>query len=139
MSHLAECQGARSLRRTTRDRPRSDGLCCCCLFALRWRILCTNMLPSWMLLSHMVFHMSRTGVQEFRSSGVQEFRSSGEGKPLPEKLIRTNEPHAWMRWSPIGLNSRLIDNRLFRAGVLPRRSVPVPGILATHRPRSDYG
>jgi len=33
-----------------------------------------------------------------------------------------------------GPNSRHTHNRLIRAGVLLRRGVPVPGILATHRP-----
>jgi hypothetical protein len=39
-----------------------------------------------------------------------------------------------------GRNSRLTHNRLFSGPeVLLRRSVPVPGILAAHRTRGDYG
>ena len=38
------------------------------------------------------------------------------------------------RWSRVAATRDLPTIAFFRAGVLLRRSVPVPGILATHRP-----
>jgi len=37
-------------------------------------------------------------------------------------------------WSRVAATRDLATIAFFRAGVLLRRSVPVPGILATHRP-----
>ena len=46
------------------------------------------------------------------------------------KAKKTND----RRWSRVASTSDLPTIAFFRAGVLLRRSVPVPGILATHRP-----
>jgi hypothetical protein len=64
------------------------------------------------------------------------------------KARKTND----RRWSRVAATRDLPTIAFFRAGVLLRRSVPVPGILATHRPgaimdksgrqfvaRSDWG
>jgi hypothetical protein len=40
----------------------------------------------------------------------------------------------WLRWRRVAATRDLPTIAFFRAGVLLRRSVPVPGILATHRP-----
>ena len=46
------------------------------------------------------------------------------------KARKTNH----QRWSPVASMRDLPTIAFFRAGVLLRRDVPVPGILATHRP-----
>src|ERR1700719_1449934 len=69
-------------------------------------------------------------------------------KPTIAKAKKTND----RRWSRVASTGDLPTIAFFRAGVLLRRSVPVPGILATHRPgaimdksgrqfvaRSDWG
>jgi hypothetical protein len=40
----------------------------------------------------------------------------------------------WPRWRRVAATRDLPTIAFFRAGVLLRRSVPVPGILATHQP-----
>jgi hypothetical protein len=40
----------------------------------------------------------------------------------------------WARWRRVAATRDLPTIAFFRAGVLLRRSVPVPGILATHQP-----
>ena len=40
----------------------------------------------------------------------------------------------WPRWPRVAATRDLPTIAFFRAGVLLRRSVPVPGILATHQP-----
>jgi hypothetical protein len=40
----------------------------------------------------------------------------------------------WPRWPGVAATRDLPTIAFFRAGVLLRRSVPVPGILATHQP-----
>jgi hypothetical protein len=40
----------------------------------------------------------------------------------------------WLPWSRVAATRDLPTIAIFRAGVLLRRGVPVPGILATHRP-----
>jgi hypothetical protein len=51
-------------------------------------------------------------------------------KPIIAKARKTND----RRWSRVASTRDLPTIAFFRAGVLLRRSVPVPGILATHRP-----
>ena len=51
-------------------------------------------------------------------------------KPIIAKAGKTND----RRWSRVASTRDLPTIAFFRAGVLLRRSVPVPGILATHRP-----
>jgi hypothetical protein len=51
-------------------------------------------------------------------------------KPIIAKARKTND----RRWSRVAATRDLPTIAFFRAGVLLRRSVPVPGILATHRP-----
>jgi hypothetical protein len=49
---------------------------------------------------------------------------------VTKKDRKTNDK----RWSRVASTRDLPTIAFFRAGVLLRRSVPVPGILATHRP-----
>ena len=51
-------------------------------------------------------------------------------QPIIAKAPKTND----RRWSRVAATRDLPTIAFFRAGVLLRRSVPVPGILATHRP-----
>jgi hypothetical protein len=44
------------------------------------------------------------------------------------------EDPGWPRWRRVAATRDLPTIAFFRAGVLLRRSVPVPGILATHQP-----
>jgi hypothetical protein len=44
------------------------------------------------------------------------------------------ENPGWPRWPRVAATRDLPTIAFFRAGVLLRRSVPVPGILATHQP-----
>ena len=58
-------------------------------------------------------------------------------------MNQLNPPRLKLSWWLPGLEwlqlATYPQSPFFRAGVLLRRSVPVPGILATHRPRGDYG
>ena len=51
-------------------------------------------------------------------------------KPSIVKARKTND----RRWRRVASTSDLPTIAFFRAGVLLRRNVPVPGILAAHRP-----
>src|SRR5882724_9020192 len=51
-------------------------------------------------------------------------------QPIIAKAPKTND----RRWSPAAATRDLPTIAFIRAGELLRRSVPVPGILATHRP-----
>src|SRR5580693_1038834 len=51
-------------------------------------------------------------------------------QPIIAKTRKTTD----RRWSRVAATGDLPTIAFFRAGVLLRRSVPVPGILATHRP-----
>ena len=51
-------------------------------------------------------------------------------QPIIAKARKTND----RRWSRVAATRDLPTIAFFRAGVLLRRGVPVPGILATHRP-----
>src|ERR1700693_2493508 len=51
-------------------------------------------------------------------------------QPIMAKAPKTND----RRWSRVAATRELPTIAFFRAGELLRRSVPVPGILATHRP-----
>ena len=51
-------------------------------------------------------------------------------QPIIAKARKTTD----RRWSTVAATRDLPTIAFFRAGVLLRRSVPVPGILATHRP-----
>ena len=50
-----------------------------------------------------------------------------------EPSVAQDDP-GWARWPRVAATRDLPTIAFFRAGVLLRRSVPVPGILATHRP-----
>ena len=51
-------------------------------------------------------------------------------QPIIAKVRKTTD----RRWSPVAATRDLPTIAFFRAGALLRRSVPVPGILAAHRP-----
>ncbi len=51
-------------------------------------------------------------------------------QPIIAKARKTND----RRWSRVAATRDLPTIAFFRAGELLRRSVPVPGILATHQP-----
>ena len=51
-------------------------------------------------------------------------------QPIIAKVRKTTD----RRWSPVAATRDLPTVAFFRAGALLRRSVPVPGILAAHRP-----
>ena len=51
-------------------------------------------------------------------------------QPIIAKALKTND----RRWSRVAATRDLPTIAFFRASVLLRRSVPVPGILATRRP-----
>ena len=53
-----------------------------------------------------------------------------EMPPIIAKARKTND----RRWSRVAATRDLPTIAFFRAGVLLRRGVPVPGILATHQP-----
>jgi len=53
-----------------------------------------------------------------------------EMQPIIAKARKTND----RRWSRVAATRDLPTIAFFRAGVLLRRGVPVPGILATHQP-----
>jgi hypothetical protein len=51
-------------------------------------------------------------------------------QPIIAKIRKTTD----RRWSRVAATRDLPTIAFFRAGALLRRSVPVPGILAAHRP-----